>query len=58
MGKKVIVITLFVLLLTSCASRKEVVYFQDTGDFETVVNKNRSIAKFKVDDLVSIKKST
>tara|TARA_R110001632_G_scaffold122542_1_gene235244 strand:+ start:1645 stop:2403 length:759 start_codon:yes stop_codon:yes gene_type:complete len=54
MGKKVIVITLFVLLLTSCASRKEVVYFQDTGDFETVVNKNRSIAKFKVDDLVSI----
>lgn len=54
MGQKVIVITLFVFLLTSCASRKEVVYFQDTGDFETVVNKNRSIAKFKVDDLVSI----
>jgi polysaccharide export outer membrane protein len=54
MGQKVIVITLFVLLLTSCASRKEVVYFQDTGDFETVINKNRSIAKFKVDDLVSI----
>lgn len=54
MGQKVIVITILVLLLTSCASRKEVVYFQDTGEFETVVNKNRSIAKFKVDDLVSI----
>lgn len=54
MGQKVIVIILFVLLLTSCASRKEVVYFQDTGNFETLVNTNRSVSKFKVDDLVSI----
>lgn len=42
------------LMLTSCASRKDVVYFQDTGDFETVVNTNDFISKFKVDDLVSI----
>tara|TARA_R110002049_G_C9167776_1_gene561611 strand:- start:2622 stop:3383 length:762 start_codon:yes stop_codon:yes gene_type:complete len=54
MGQKIIVLILFVFLLTSCASRKNVVYFQDTGNFETVVNKNRSISKFKVDDLVSI----
>jgi polysaccharide export outer membrane protein len=45
---------LLVLLLTSCASRKDVVYFQDTGSFETLVDNNKSIIKFKVDDLVSI----
>ena len=42
------------LLLGSCASRKDVVYFQDTGDFETIVIKNQSVTKFKVDDLISI----
>jgi polysaccharide export outer membrane protein len=31
-----------------------VVYFQDTGSFETLVDNNKSIIKFKVDDLVSI----
>ena len=49
------VILLFgIVLLTSCASRKEVVYFQDTGNFETLVNNNDFVSKFKVDDLVSI----
>jgi polysaccharide export outer membrane protein len=43
-----------ITLITSCASRKEVVYFQDTGDFETLVNNNDFVSKFKVDDLVSI----
>lgn len=43
-----------ILLMSSCASRKEVVYFQDTGNYETLVDKNKSITKFKVDDLVSI----
>lgn len=43
-----------ILLITSCASRKDVVYFQDTGAFETLVNDNVSISKFKIDDLVSI----
>lgn len=50
----VILLILSVFLITSCASRKDVVYFQDTGNFETVVNTNRSVSKFKVDDLVSI----
>ncbi|WP_422351257.1 polysaccharide biosynthesis/export family protein [Flagellimonas sp.] len=45
---------LLFLVLASCASRKDVVYFQDTGDFETLVNNNTSVSKFKVDDLVSI----
>ena len=48
------VVLLGILLLTSCASRKEVVYFQDTGNFETLVNNNDFVSKFKVDDLVSI----
>ncbi|WP_289039717.1 polysaccharide biosynthesis/export family protein [uncultured Zobellia sp.] len=46
------------ILLSSCASRKEVVYFQNTGDFETLVDKNSFTPKFKVDDLVSIYVST
>ena len=49
------VVLLFgIVLLTSCASRKDVVYFQDTGNFETLVNNNTFVSKFKVDDLVSI----
>ncbi|MGP1993449.1 polysaccharide biosynthesis/export family protein [Zobellia laminariae] len=46
------------VLLSSCASRKEVVYFQNTGDFETLVDKNSFTPKFKIDDLVSIYVST
>ena len=42
------------IVLSSCASRKDVVYFQDTGNFETLVNDNTFVSKFKVDDLVSI----
>lgn len=45
---------IIVFILSSCASRKDVVYFQDTGSFETLVDNNKSITKFKVDDLVSI----
>lgn len=45
---------LSVLLLASCASRKDVVYFQDSGNFETLIDNNTFISKFKVDDLVSI----
>ena len=48
------VILLGIILFISCASRKEVVYFQDTGNFETIVNNNDFVSKFKVDDLVSI----
>jgi polysaccharide export outer membrane protein len=31
-----------------------VVYFQDTGNFETLVNNSDFVSKFKIDDLVSI----
>ena len=45
-------------LFTSCASKKEVVYFQDVGAFETIVDNDSFVQKFKVDDLVSIHIST
>lgn len=48
------IIFLGILLIAACASRKDVVYFQDTGNFETLVNNNDFVSKFKVDDLVSI----
>lgn len=41
--------------LISCgASKEEVVYFQDITNFETQVNTNVVITKFKVDDLIGI----
>ncbi|WP_282163155.1 polysaccharide biosynthesis/export family protein [Ulvibacterium marinum] len=43
-----------IFLACSCASRKDVVYFQDTNEFETLVNNSSFVSKFKVDDLVSI----
>ncbi|MBC2840340.1 polysaccharide biosynthesis/export family protein [Robiginitalea sp. SC105] len=45
---------LLALFVSSCASRKDVVYFQDTGSFETIVDNQKTSTKFKVDDLVSI----
>lgn len=45
-------------LILSCTSKKEVVYFQDAQQFETLVNNNSFDTKFKVDDLVSIHIST
>lgn len=52
-------VTLLILtFLASCASKKEVVYFQDVGSFETIVDDDSFIPKFKADDLVSIHVST
>ncbi|WP_420601466.1 polysaccharide biosynthesis/export family protein [Flagellimonas sp.] len=46
------------ILLSSCANKKDVVYFQDTLPYESLVNTIESSPKFKVDDLVSIFVST
>jgi polysaccharide biosynthesis/export protein len=46
------------LFLSSCGSKKEVVYFQDIGAYETIVDQTPFISKFKVDDVVSIFVST
>ena len=57
-GSIVSFLILSILMLSSCASKKEVVYFQNTGSFETLVDKNSFTPKFKVDDLISIHVST
>ncbi|UJH67034.1 polysaccharide biosynthesis/export family protein [Allomuricauda sp. SCSIO 65647] len=49
---------LIILLLGSCASKKDIVYFQNAGNFETLVDRNSFTPKFKVDDVVSIHVST
>jgi len=52
-------VTLFVtLLISSCGSKKDVVYFQDIGTYETLVDENVFEPKFKVDDEISIIVST
>ncbi len=45
-------------IVVSCTSTKDVVYFQDANQFETLVEDNTFNTKFKVDDLVSIHIST
>lgn len=50
--------TILVLFLASCASKQDVVYFQNAGSFETLVDRNSFTPKFKVDDLLSIHVST
>ncbi|WP_394749388.1 polysaccharide biosynthesis/export family protein [Spongiimicrobium salis] len=46
------------IFLTSCGSKKDIVYFQNTESFETIISKNTFTPKFKVDDLVNIHVST
>lgn len=46
------------LLLGSCASRKDIVYFQDAKDFETIVSDNTQNNSFKVNDVIGINVST
>ena len=49
------IIPLFIIAFTiSCASKKDVVYFQDALNYETIVNEDVFVTKFKVDDLISI----
>ena len=55
------ILSVFVILfLGSCASvkREDVVYFQDIGNYESIVDNNRPVTKFKNDDLISIHVST
>ena len=46
------------LFLGSCTANREVVYFDDAQDFETLVKDNQFETKFKTDDIVSIFIST
>lgn len=60
--KKIIFRGIFLFSLSffifSCGSKKEVVYFQDASNFETLIDDNTFEPKFKIDDVVSIYIST
>ena len=56
--RNIILVGLLASLLFSCASKSEVVYFQDASNFETLVDSNLYTTKFKIDDIVNIHIST
>ncbi|WP_339728639.1 polysaccharide biosynthesis/export family protein [Maribacter stanieri] len=55
---KSLISILVVSLFLSCASKKDVVYFQDASSYETIVSDNSHNNKFKIDDVISINVST
>lgn len=57
-NSSLLLILSFIIILSSCASKKEVVYFQDASNFETLINDNTFVTKFKVDDVLNIFVST
>jgi polysaccharide biosynthesis/export protein len=46
------------IVLSSCATKKDIVYFQNAKNFETIVDTDTFTPKFKVNDIVSIYVST
>ena len=56
--KFTIVSVILFLTLSSCVSKKEVVYFQNAKDFESIVDTDTFTPKFKVNDIVSVFVST
>ncbi len=48
----------FIFVFSSCTSKKEVVYFQNAKNFETIVDTDTFRAKLKIGDIVSIYIST
>jgi polysaccharide export outer membrane protein len=56
--RHLVVVSTLSLFVFSCASKKDVIYFQDTQDYETIISDNSYSYKFKVDDLLSINVST
>ncbi|WP_047414426.1 polysaccharide biosynthesis/export family protein [Cellulophaga sp. Hel_I_12] len=57
-SNKILLLVFSIAFLSSCGSRKDIVYFQDTSNFETLVDDNAFEPKFKIDDEVSILIST
>ncbi len=49
---------LIICFLSSCVSKKEIIYFQNAKDFETIVDTDTFEAKLKIGDILSIYIST
>ena len=47
-----------IIFLTSCKVKRDVVYFQNAKNFETIVNTDSFTPRFKINDIVSINVST
>ncbi|CAH8286095.1 polysaccharide export outer membrane protein [Mariniflexile fucanivorans] len=58
MNNKFVVMFCVGLFLTSCSTKKDVVYFQNAKSFETVVDTDTFKAKLKTGDIVTIYVST
>lgn len=56
--KSIILLSILSVFICSCGSKKNVVYFQDASDYETIVSDNSRTNAFKVDDVVRINVST
>jgi polysaccharide export outer membrane protein len=58
MGIRAFALGLSIIVLSSCGSKKDVVYFQNASAFETIVSNNSNVNRYKVDDVVGINVST
>jgi len=56
--RKAFIACLICVFVSSCVSKKEVVYFQNAKDFETIVDTDTFNTRFKVSDIVTIFIST
>lgn len=49
---------MLIFIISSCATKEDVVYFQNAKDFETIVDTDSFTTKLKVNDIISIHVST
>ena len=54
----IVFILLVSLFLTSCTTKKEIIYFQNAKNFETIVDTETFKAKLKIGDIISVYVST
>ena len=55
---KALKVALICVFLSSCVTKKEVVYFQNAKDFETIVDTDTFAPKLKVNDIITVFVST
>lgn len=56
--KSISIILIIGLIISSCASKEDIVYFQNANDYETINSDNSHTNRFKIDDVVGIHIST
>ncbi|WP_281542970.1 polysaccharide biosynthesis/export family protein [Maribacter aestuarii] len=52
------IVIIMCIITFSCTSKKEIVYFQNAQDYETIISDNSHTQKFKIDDVISVHVST